>query len=176
MPLTWRPARGDGLRIAWMPPAPPTSQGSPPHPTSPLRIPAARARWLRGRLCGEAHGRWRGPRLRHYLGGSGFDQGQGITVDATALLRHREDHLGRLSTVHPRNPHSTLWRRLVAKLTSDGAALVYATYLGGSGDETSTTAAVSSPWMRWRGLRHRADHLGRLSTVHPLQPTFAAVL
>jgi hypothetical protein len=107
-----------------------------------------------------------------YLGGSGDNNaGQGIAVDATGAayvtgFTNSQD----FPTVHPLQP--TLrggTNAFVAKLTADGSALVYATYLGGSGrDDEARGIAVDAAGAAYvTGLTESPD----FPTVHPLQPT-----
>jgi hypothetical protein len=59
-------------------------------------------------------------------------------------------------TVHPLQP--TLHSGFVAKLTADGSALVYATYLGGSGFDFGTGIAVDAAGAAYvTGLTHSPD-------------------
>jgi hypothetical protein len=69
-----------------------------------------------------------------YLGGSSFDEGAGIAVDATgaAYVTGRTGS-SNFPTAHPLQPMlSGFSDAFVAKLSADGTNLVYATYLGGS--------------------------------------------
>jgi hypothetical protein len=70
------------------------------------------------------------------LGGSVNEQSFGIAVDAAGhAYVTGQTSSPDFPTVHPLQPtlHSSGGNAFVAKLTSDGTALVYATYLGGSG-------------------------------------------
>jgi hypothetical protein len=109
-----------------------------------------------------------------YLGGSGGDQGQGIAVDATgAVYVTGQTTSADFPTVHPLQPTlNGFGDAFVAKLTADGAALVYATYLGGSGDENFDGAGIAvdaAGHAYVTGQTTSAD----FPTVHPLQPTSA---
>jgi Beta-propeller repeat len=109
-----------------------------------------------------------------YLGGSGIgvDQGQGIAVDAAgAAYVTGKTTSADFPTVHPLQLTFGGGNQdaFVAKLTADGAALVYATYLGGSGDDRGTGIAVDADGAAYvTGSTCSAD----FPTVHPLQPTF----
>ena len=79
-----------------------------------------------------------------YLGGSGWDSGQGIAVDAAGSAYVTG------STPSPNFPTQSPYQAtklgdydvFVTKLTPAGNALVYSTYLGGSGDEVGYGIAV----------------------------------
>ncbi|GIM46468.1 hypothetical protein DNHGIG_20170 [Collibacillus ludicampi] len=83
-----------------------------------------------------------------FLGGSGEDESFGITVDAfgNAYVTGSTDSLnfpttpGALFTTY-RGGHTDAF---VTKLNSSGTALVYSTYLGGSGYDRGTDIAVDS--------------------------------
>lgn len=83
-----------------------------------------------------------------YLGGSSEDCGNGITVDAAGAAYVT----GQASSTNFPTTVNALQRihgggysdAFVAKLTSGGDALVYATYLGGSGDELGKGIAVDA--------------------------------
>jgi hypothetical protein len=88
-----------------------------------------------------------------YLGGSGVDEATGIAVDAAGNVYVTGDTTSPdFPTANPLQPvfggggSGNLGRgdAFVAKLTADGSALVYATYLGGSGDDGGTGIAVDS--------------------------------
>ena len=78
-----------------------------------------------------------------YLGGSGFDQGKGITADAdgsvyiTGLTASSD-----FPTIHPYQATTGGWNdAYLLKLSTSGSALCYSTYLGGNqGDEAAAVA------------------------------------
>jgi RHS repeat-associated protein len=71
-----------------------------------------------------------------YLGGSSFDEGMGITVDAAGNAYVTGDtHSTNFPVANPiqSSPGGILGNAFVTKLNAAGTALVYSTYLGGSG-------------------------------------------
>ncbi len=74
-----------------------------------------------------------------YLGDGGSDIGWGIAVDASGNAYVRGQTSSVFPTASPIQPaHSGgTWDAFVTKLNAAGNALVYSTYLGGSGDESS---------------------------------------
>ena len=80
-----------------------------------------------------------------YLGGSGNDQGQGIAVDGfgNAYVTGTTN-----STDFPaagsRQTNASTWTAFVTKINSVGSALVYSTYLGGTGGDSGNSIAVDS--------------------------------
>jgi Beta-propeller repeat len=82
-----------------------------------------------------------------YLGGSGTEGSTGIAVDATgAVYVAGSTSSTDFPTVNAMQPERNgfVSDLFVAKLTPDGTALVYATYLGGSNDEGGADIAVDS--------------------------------
>jgi len=83
-----------------------------------------------------------------YLGGSGKDVGLGITVDAAGSAYVTGETVSKdFPTVNPfqaTNNATGLSTAFVAKLSSTGSALVYSTYLGGSGGEFGSGIAVDA--------------------------------
>ena len=82
-----------------------------------------------------------------YLGGSGIDEGNSIAVDATGAVYvsgiTSSTDFPTVNAVQPtRNGRPV--DLFVAKLTPDGTALVYATYLGGSDYDVGADIAVDS--------------------------------
>src|SRR5262249_53992315 len=86
-----------------------------------------------------------------YLGGSGFDEGHSIAVDAAGNAYVTG------STFSPDFPlHTSLQQAtencdghtssdiFIAKLNPAGSALVYATYLGGSSDDSNASIALDA--------------------------------
>ena len=80
-----------------------------------------------------------------YLGGSGRDEGEGIAVDSAGNAYITGDTNS--SDFPIANPVQATCRgedAFVAKLSGDGSALVYSTYLGGSGSDYGRGIAVDS--------------------------------
>jgi hypothetical protein len=104
-----------------------------------------------------------------YLGGSGGDVGAGIAVDAAGNAYVTGSAS---STDFPTaNPFQSslhgVQNAFVAKLTADGSALVYSTYLGGSGGEAGSAIAVDTTGNAYvTGLTASSD----FPTANPLQP------
>lgn len=104
-----------------------------------------------------------------YLGGSGADAGRAVAVDGSGYVYVAGETLSvDLPTAAPLQPTNAGGSNdaFVAKLAPDGAALVYATYLGGSLDDRGFSIAVDA---------HGNAHVtGRTSspdfpTVNPIQ-------
>jgi hypothetical protein len=82
-----------------------------------------------------------------YFGGSGDDAGRGITVDAAGNINvegfTKSPDFPTLNPIQASyaggQSYGDCW---VAKMTSDGSALLYSTYLGGSEDDVCTNIAV----------------------------------
>ena len=107
-----------------------------------------------------------------YLGGSGSDRGQGITVDSVGNA-YVTGHTGSrdFPTVNPLQPTygGDLSDAFVAKLNPSGSALVYSTYLGGSSQDNGQGIAVESTGNAYvTGFSRSTD----FPTMHPLQPAF----
>jgi hypothetical protein len=81
-----------------------------------------------------------------YLGGSDYDEGQGIAVDSEgAAYVTGTTESADFPTQNPlQMSHGGGGDVFIAKLNSSGGALVYSTYLGGSGYEYSEGIAVDS--------------------------------
>jgi hypothetical protein len=79
-----------------------------------------------------------------YLGGSGSDHGQGIAVDSSgAAYVVGSTTSTDFPTVNPFQPAlDGGWDAFVTKINPSGSALVYSTYLGGSGEEEGLGIAV----------------------------------
>ncbi len=82
-----------------------------------------------------------------YLGGSGFDFGLGIAVDATgALYISGRTESQDFPTVNPFQPApASNADAFVAKLNPSGSALLYSTYLGGSDGRTGAGSVAVDP-------------------------------
>jgi hypothetical protein len=111
-----------------------------------------------------------------FLGGSGIDEGYGIAVDSsgnayvTGWTTSRD-----FPTANPIQPVNLSGKydygtAFVAKLNSNGSALVYSTYLGGSGGDWGYGIAADSS-----GAAYVTGYTGSTDfpTVNPLQATLA---
>jgi len=105
-----------------------------------------------------------------YLGGGAFDQGLGITVDSSGNAYVTG------GTGSPNFPMSNSLQPVygggadafVTKFNAAGSALVYSTYLGGSGDDQGSEIAVDSSGNAYvRGITSSAN----FPTRNPFQPT-----
>jgi Beta-propeller repeat/Carboxypeptidase regulatory-like domain/Bacterial pre-peptidase C-terminal domain len=84
-----------------------------------------------------------------YLGGSGFDQGDGIAVDGAGNIGVSGHTTSKGAPFPNINASQTAFGGgtndgFVAKLSPDGQVFRYSTYLGGSGDEGESTLALDS--------------------------------
>jgi hypothetical protein len=79
-----------------------------------------------------------------YLGGTGDDNGSGIAVDASgsAYVTGRTDSYN--FPITPGTFQTTCCGAFVTKLNPSGSALVYSTYLGGSGEDSGSGVAIDS--------------------------------
>src|SRR5256886_6959318 len=100
-----------------------------------------------------------------YLGGSGVDQGSSIAVDAagaayvTGIMQSADFTAGCTApcTVLDRSLNG-LADGFVTKLNATGAALVYSTYLGGSGVDQGSSIAVDAAGAAYvTGIMQSAD-------------------
>jgi hypothetical protein len=119
-----------------------------------------------------------------YLGGSGVEAGSGIAVDAAGNayvtgFTSSEDFPTKSPLqpmlnggIPPAGGEDTDPDAFVAKLTADGAALVYATYLGGSSEDSATSIAVDAA-----GSAYITGDTGSedFPTESPLQPAHTDV-
>ena len=104
-----------------------------------------------------------------YLGGSGIDDGNGIAVDATGAVYVSGStsslDFPTVNAVQPtRNQGEDIF---VAKLTPDGTALVYATYLGGSDHDVVADIAVDAAGAAYISA---STYSSDFPTVQALQP------
>jgi Beta-propeller repeat len=109
-----------------------------------------------------------------YLGGSGADSGQGLTIDGagnaylTGLTLSND-----FPTKDPLQPALGSEGRsdaFVAKLDRNGATLIYSTYLGGDGEDWGAAIAVDAEGRAYvTGITLSAD----FPTVTPLQPALS---
>ena len=107
-----------------------------------------------------------------YLGGNGIDEGNGIAVDATGAVyvsgTTSSTDFPVVNAVQPEPNESGFEDIYVAKLTPDGRALVYATYLGGNDHDIVADIAIDSAGAAYiSALTYSPD----FPTVHALQPT-----
>jgi hypothetical protein len=111
-----------------------------------------------------------------YLGGSYFDYGYGIAVD-TAGNAYVTGNTGSpdfptVNALQPTLGGSGALNAFVAKLSADGSALVYSTYLGGSGTDSGNGIAVDAAGNAYvAGQTSSSD----FPTANPLQPTLRSV-
>jgi len=106
-----------------------------------------------------------------YLGGSSDEVGQGIAVDSAGSV-YLTGYTGSpdFPTVNPiQATNHGIHDAFVTKISPDGSALVYSTYLGGSGDDYGWGIAVDSA-----GNAHvTGDTPSRdFPVLHALQPNF----
>jgi hypothetical protein len=105
-----------------------------------------------------------------YLGGSGGDGGYGIAVDSSgnAYITGQTSSTN-FPTMSPLQPSigGGYYDAFVAKLNATGSALVYSTYLGGSGADWGYSVAVDSS-----GNAYVTGYTGSANfpTMNPLQP------
>jgi Beta-propeller repeat/OmpA-like transmembrane domain len=103
-----------------------------------------------------------------YLGGSNYDQGFGIAVDSAGSA-YVAGYAGSndFPTVNP-VPNMPTFGAFVTKFNPAGSALVYSTYLGGTGPSQANAIAVDSNGSAYvTGDTHATD----FPTVNPVQPT-----
>jgi membrane-bound inhibitor of C-type lysozyme len=109
-----------------------------------------------------------------YLGGGGADYGNAISVDPTtghALVTGATSSVN-FPTVKPLQPHSAGDADVfVARLSADGSALIFSTYLGGSGADYGNAIAVNPT--TGDALVLGATYSANFPTVKPLQPQSA---
>jgi hypothetical protein len=105
-----------------------------------------------------------------YLGGSGQDIGFGIAVDPNTgdALVTGITYSADFPTANPLQPNNGGVNAFVARLSADGSALVYSTYLGGSGGEYYSTIAVDPN--TGDALITGSTQSTDFPTVNPLQP------
>jgi hypothetical protein len=106
-----------------------------------------------------------------YLGGSGSDEGFGIAVDSAGNAyvtgETSSTDFPTLNSLQPSNAGNI--DAFVTKLNPSGSALVYSTYLGGSGlDQGSGIAVDSSGNAYLTGFTNSTD----FPTMNPLQPAY----
>jgi hypothetical protein len=107
-----------------------------------------------------------------YLGGSAFDIGNGIAVDTSGnAYVTGSTNSSNFPTMNPLQPANAGGPDVfVAKFNPTGSALVYSTYLGGSGDDRSYGIAVDSSGDAYlTGSTDSTD----FPTMNPLQPANA---
>jgi len=108
-----------------------------------------------------------------YLGGSGVDRGLGIAVDPTTgdVLVTGDTGSTDFPTANPLQPNFGGGDDVfVARLRADGSALVYSTYLGGTGDDYGYGIAVDPA--TGDALVTGVTYSTNFPTANPLQPTY----
>jgi hypothetical protein len=110
-----------------------------------------------------------------YLGGGQSDWGYGIAVDsAGSAYVTGFTNSGTFPTVSPLQPtNAGLTDAFVAKLNPKGSALVYSTYLGGSGNDWGSGIAVDSAGNAYLTGTTASSNF---PTVNPLQTTGSGFL
>src|SRR5262249_54964235 len=107
-----------------------------------------------------------------YLGGSSYDYGRGIAVDprtGDALLTGATNSTD-FPTANPLQPTNHGYDdAFVARLSADGSALVYSTYLGGSSYDYGQGIAVDPS--TGDALVTGSTYSTNFPTANPLQPT-----
>ncbi|MBX3086731.1 MAG: SBBP repeat-containing protein [Anaerolineae bacterium] len=83
-----------------------------------------------------------------YLGGSSMEEGRGIALDSSGNIYITgltgSPDFPTVNAFQPTFAGGSLFDAFVAKLNATGSALVYSTYLGGSGDDIGNGIAVDS--------------------------------
>jgi hypothetical protein len=108
-----------------------------------------------------------------YLGGSNFDSGYGIAVDPTTgdALVTGSTNSANFPTANPLQPNNAGdVDAFVARLSADGSALVYSTYLGGSGGDVGSGIAVDPA--TGDALVTGETNSTNFPTANPLQPNY----
>jgi hypothetical protein len=110
-----------------------------------------------------------------YLGGSGDDGAYSIAVDSSgnAYVTGRTASTN-FPTMNPLQPTygGGTYDTFVAELNPTGSALVYSTYLGGSGDDGAYSIAVDSSGNAYVTGRTASTNF---PTMNPLQPIFGGI-
>ena len=108
-----------------------------------------------------------------YLGGSGLDQGNGIAVDSSGNAYVTGTTFSPdFPTMNPLQPTlggAGAANAFVAKLNPTGSALVYSTYLGGSGEDIGLAIAVDNSGIAYFTGQTSSTNF---PTMNPLQPTY----
>ncbi|MCI0529725.1 MAG: SBBP repeat-containing protein, partial [Nitrospira sp.] len=106
-----------------------------------------------------------------YLGGSSFDSGNGIAVDASGNAYVTGDTFSTdFPTVQPLQPSFGGGDAFITKLNAIGSTLIYSTYLGGQGGDRGSGIAVDTFGNVYvAGSTSSVD----FPVVNPLQPNFA---
>ena len=106
-----------------------------------------------------------------YLGGSGDDEGYGIAVDSSgnAYVTGTTNSTD-FPTMNPlQASNAGGYDAFVSKLNASGSAIVYSTYLGGSGNDNGFGIAVDSSGNAYvTGATETTD----FPTMNPLQPVY----
>ena len=107
-----------------------------------------------------------------YIGGTGFDEGWGITVDSSgsAYVAGLTESANLLIADPVQSVYAGSRDALVAKISPSGSSFVYSTFLGGDGIDAASAVAV--------GASSEAYIVGKTGfsdfpTVNALQPTNA---
>jgi hypothetical protein len=106
-----------------------------------------------------------------YLGGSGIDEGNGIAVDATGAVyvsgNTASTDFPTMNAAQPTPSEGGFDDIFVAKLSPDGTALVYATYLGGSDHDVVADIAIDSTGAAYVSALTRSSDFPMVQAFQP---------
>jgi photosystem II stability/assembly factor-like uncharacterized protein len=106
------------------------------------------------------------------LGGTGVDTAQSIAVDSAGnVYVGGTTNSPDFPTVNPIQTWQGGEDTFVAKISSDGAKLLYSTYLGGSGDDTLAALAVDTAGAVYVAANTTSYTNSGFPTVNALQPS-----
>jgi Beta-propeller repeat len=109
-----------------------------------------------------------------YLGGSDGDVGTGIAVDASGHAYVAGETFSTDFPTTPTSPQPTFGGNFtdgfVAKVSADGSALLYASYLGGSGEDAGRGIAVDTAGYAYVAGDTDSDDFPRPEVLHGSRP------
>jgi hypothetical protein len=115
-----------------------------------------------------------------YLGGNGVEEASGLAIDAQGNVyvggRTGSSGATGFPTVNPLQPNNAGGQdAFLAKLNPQGSALIYSTYLGGTGDESVYGLARDGQDNLYATGQTSSNGAGHFPTVNPLQPQNAGM-